>query len=151
MIIYQIKCNYQEKFLWFIDRSNKSLIVYLQLSFPKHIHVLFHFSCITPQRHLKPWHLWNAIRCILLGTWFWHFWKKGNFQISGDDQWQIQDFTDGGANPWVWTKNLLFDKIFAENWMNMKEIGPKLDLVCPPPDPPMVTENLLPLIRWGHF
>ena len=29
----------------------------------------------------------------------------------------------GGANPLVWGKDLLFDKIFAENCMKMKEIG----------------------------
>ena len=28
-----------------------------------------------------------------------------------------------GANPSVWSKNLLFDTIFAENCINMKEIG----------------------------
>ena len=29
-------------------------------------------------------------------------------------QWRIQDFPDGGgANPWVWVENLLFDKIFT--------------------------------------
>ena len=31
----------------------------------------------------------------------------------------------GSANPWVRGKNLLFDKILAENCMKMKEIGPK--------------------------
>ena len=25
---------------------------------------------------------------------------------------QIQDFPDGGANPWIWTKNLLFGNEF---------------------------------------
>ena len=38
-------------------------------------------------------------------------------------QWWIQDFPDGGANLWVWRKNLLFGKISAENCMKMKEIG----------------------------
>ena len=28
-----------------------------------------------------------------------------------------------GANPWVWSKNLLFENIFAENCMKMKEFG----------------------------
>ena len=31
----------------------------------------------------------------------------------------------GDANPYVWGDNLLFDKIFAENCMKMKEIGPR--------------------------
>ena len=31
----------------------------------------------------------------------------------------------GGANPGVWAKNLLFEKIFAENCMKMKEIEPR--------------------------
>ena len=31
----------------------------------------------------------------------------------------------GDVNPWVWGKNLLFGKIFAENCMKMKEIGPE--------------------------
>ena len=40
-----------------------------------------------------------------------------------DCQWQIQDFPEGVANPWVWSENLLFGKIFAENRMKIKEIG----------------------------
>ena len=36
-------------------------------------------------------------------------------------QWRIQDFPEGGANPWDWGKNLLFGKIFAENCMKMKD------------------------------
>ena len=31
---------------------------------------------------------------------------------------------NGGANPCVWVKNLLFDKIFVEDCIKMKEIGP---------------------------
>ena len=38
-----------------------------------------------------------------------------HIQLQYPIQWQIQDLTDGGAWPWVWAKNLLFDKIFAEN------------------------------------
>ena len=38
-------------------------------------------------------------------------------------QWRIYDFPDGGANRWVKGKNLLSNKIFAENWMKMTEIG----------------------------
>ena len=33
-------------------------------------------------------------------------------------QWQIQDFLEGGVN-------LLFGKTFAENYMKMKEFGPR--------------------------
>ena len=40
-----------------------------------------------------------------------------------DCQWQIQDFPEGVANPWVWSENLLFGKIFAENRMKIKEHG----------------------------
>ena len=36
-----------------------------------------------------------------------------------------------GANSWEGGKNLLFDKIFAENCMKMKEIGP-IGHACPP-------------------
>ena len=53
-------------------------------------------------------------------------------------QWRIQDFPDGGTNPWVWTENLLFAKIFAKTWMKMKEIGPKGALGT---DPPMTHWN----------
>ena len=38
------------------------------------------------------------------------------------------DFISGGSrisNPWFWSENLLFDKVFAENGMKMKEIGPR--------------------------
>ena len=38
-------------------------------------------------------------------------------------QWQIQDFLNWGANPWLWDKKLMFGRIFAENFMKMKEIG----------------------------
>ena len=41
----------------------------------------------------------------------------------------------GGAKSWVWDKNLLFRKIFAENCMKMKEIGPG-GLCIPSPPPP---------------
>ena len=45
-------------------------------------------------------------------------------------QWQIQDFPDGGANPGVWSENLLLDNIFVENCMKMKEIGLRADVCC---------------------
>ena len=38
-------------------------------------------------------------------------------------QWRIQDFSNGGANLWVWGENVLFGKDFVENCMKMKEIG----------------------------
>ena len=31
----------------------------------------------------------------------------------------------GSANPWFWSENLLFDKIFAKNCMKTKEIRPR--------------------------
>ena len=46
-------------------------------------------------------------------------------------QWGIQAFPDGetgegrDANPLVWGENLLFSKIFSENYMKMKEIEPE--------------------------
>ena len=41
-------------------------------------------------------------------------------------QWRIQDFPDeGGANFWQGGKNQLFHKIFTQNCLKMKEIGPK--------------------------
>ena len=46
----------------------------------------------------------------------------------------------GGAKPWIWGKSLLFGKIFAENCMEIKEIGPGegcTSLGTPPLDPPM--------------
>ena len=45
-------------------------------------------------------------------------------------QWWIQDFLEGGANPSISGKNLLFGKIFAENFMKMKE---RRGAVSPPP------------------
>ena len=51
--------------------------------------------------------------------------NKGTYSGMGM-QWWIQDFPDGGANPWVRDENLLFDKIFSEKWI------PR------PPDPSMV-------------
>ena len=57
-------------------------------------------------------------------------------------QWRIQDFPDGNANPWFWSENLLFGKIFAENDTKMKK---KLDREGrgphhqrPPPPPPPI-------------
>ena len=38
----------------------------------------------------------------------------------------------GGADPWVWGKNLLHDKIIVENWMKIKEIGWRYVLVPSP-------------------
>ena len=40
-----------------------------------------------------------------------------------------------GANPWFWSKILLFGKGFAENCMKMKEIGLRTH---PSPDQPML-------------
>ena len=56
--------------------------------------------------------------------------RSGGFKIS----------LIGVANPWVWSENLLFGKIFPENCMKMKEIGPS-----DPVDPPKgsFTEQLL--------
>ena len=52
----------------------------------------------------------------------------------------------GRANPWVWSKNLIFDKIFPENCMKMKEIGPKggegARIPSSPLDPPMFHPRL---------
>ena len=58
-------------------------------------------------------------------------------------QWRIQDFPDrvggGIADPSIWGENLSFSKIFAENCMKMKEIGPGACVLAPPPlDPPML-------------
>ena len=64
-------------------------------------------------------------------------------------QWRIQDFPDGeGGNHCVLVENLLFEKIFAEHCMNMKEIGsgegggaagvPGIH----PLDPPMSTSSI---------
>ena len=52
-------------------------------------------------------------------------------------QWGIQDFPNGvgSANIWVWGEKLLFDKIFVENCMEMKQIGAPLD-------PPMRSPHL---------
>ena len=45
-----------------------------------------------------------------------------NFWNLCNNQWRIQDFLDGG-NLCVWGENLLFGKIFTENWKKMKVIG----------------------------
>ena len=45
----------------------------------------------------------------------------------------------GCASPLVWVKNLLFDKIFAENYMKVKEIGQRRGRPpLAPPGPPML-------------
>ena len=41
-----------------------------------------------------------------------------------DIQWRIQDVPDGERQPLVLKRNPLFGKIFAENCMKVKEIGP---------------------------
>ena len=57
------------------------------------------------------------------------------------NQWLIQNFPYGDANPWVWDKNLLFGKILAENCMKMKKkldgVGGRASLV-PSSDLPMI-------------
>ena len=52
------------------------------------------------------------------------YFAHGNkFQwLSQQLQWRIQDFPDGGANP-KGNTNLLFDQLFPENCMKMKEIN----------------------------
>ena len=47
------------------------------------------------------------------------------FEFSSTIQWRIQDFQNGeGAHqPLSLGENLLFDKVFAENCMKMKETG----------------------------
>ena len=64
------------------------------------------------------------------------------FEFSSTIQWRIQDFQDGeGAHqPLSLGENLLFDKVFAENCMKMKETGPGGGGVLdpkPPLDPPI--------------
>ena len=53
----------------------------------------------------------------------------------------------GSANLWPWTKNILFGKIFAENWMKMKEIGPRGEarISLAPPSPLGSTNSHLPM------
>ena len=54
-----------------------------------------------------------------------------------NNQWWIQDFPDswGGmgerGEPMSFRQNLLFGKIFAENCVKMKEIGPRVGVVRP--------------------
>ena len=45
----------------------------------------------------------------------------------------MQDFPDWEANPLVWSENLLFGKIFVENCIKMKEIGPRGGASLAPP------------------
>ena len=53
------------------------------------------------------------------------------------DQWQIQDFTLGGANPWGGPTSSAGS--FQQKCMQkMKELGP-IEGACDPPDPPMKT------------
>ena len=40
-------------------------------------------------------------------------------------------FSTGGANLWLWGKNLLFYKVFFENCMKLKEIGPRWGRTSP--------------------
>ena len=52
-------------------------------------------------------------------------------------------FHRGGDNPRTGGANLLFDKVFTENCMKMKEIGRRgVSPMPPPPDPPMLTSVL---------
>ena len=44
-----------------------------------------------------------------------------------------QGFPRGGTNSWILSVNLLFGKIFTENCMKMKEIGPGAEVPSPPP------------------
>ena len=53
------------------------------------------------------------------------------------------ELTGWGANPCVWGKNLLYGKIFATNYMKMKEIGLRTGTRVPRTpalDPPMKTK-----------
>ena len=43
----------------------------------------------------------------------------------------------GVVNSWIWGKNLLFGKIFAENCMKMRKSGPGGGVLEPPLDSPM--------------
>ena len=52
-------------------------------------------------------------------------------------RWRIQDFPDGGGG-----EILLFDKIFAENWMKMIEIGP---------GDPLGSANALPIYFFNYY
>ena len=54
-------------------------------------------------------------------------------------QWPIHEFADGGvASPWDRSENLMFDKIFVDNCVKMKEIGPSGGVPSTPSlDPPM--------------
>ena len=45
------------------------------------------------------------------------------YQKTMHQQWRIQDFR--GSNPSAWAENLLFEKIFAEYCMKIKDIGPR--------------------------
>ena len=53
----------------------------------------------------------------------------------------IQDFPDGGANPCAWSKNQILGKIFAQNCMKMKEIGPRGGV---PSAAPLIRHDLKP-------
>ena len=44
--------------------------------------------------------------------------------FKNSSQWRIQDFPDGVRQPPSLGQTLLLDKIFAENCMKMKGIGP---------------------------
>ena len=51
--------------------------------------------------------------------------------------WRIQDFPEEGANPRGGGANLLFYKIVAQNFMQMKGIGSGVRVPNAPPDSPM--------------
>ena len=64
---------------------------------------------------------------IVLDSWmFYHFWHD---QISLPScmglynwcQWRIQDFPDGGANPLIWAKKLLYGKTLAKTAWKWKK------------------------------
>ena len=58
------------------------------------------------------------------------------------NQWRIQDFSDGGADPKTGGSNYWLANFSPKNFMKTKEIGPKLICQCKPNNKDEATDEL---------
>ena len=88
--------------------------------------VIFEIACtLVPE---QPEIIMHADYLIISSCSEWRMNNFSNTKIHGDAVAHPGFLRRGGVHPWIWGKNLLFGKIFAENGQT---VG------CFPPDPPM--------------
>ena len=88
--------------------------------------VIFEIACtLVPE---QPEIIMHADYLIISSCSEWRMNNFSNTKIHGDAVADPGFLRRRGVHPWIWGKNLLFGKIFAEN-------GPTVG--CFPPDPPM--------------